>query len=117
MRKLICVLLVLSMLFSLAGCSGVLGNTFFLFLVAMGDDGTEKDDVFEFVCEEEKALLKAIENGDFSSFENKTPLTDLKYSFPSSTLNVLILLHPWKLFNIEDTFLSIVNSSSFFAGG
>ena len=26
---------------------------------------------FEFVCEKEEALLQAIENGDFSAFENK----------------------------------------------
>ena len=71
MRKLICALLVLCMFFSLAGCSGVLGNAFFLFLVATSDDSADKDDVFEFVCEKEEALLQAIENGDFSAFENK----------------------------------------------
>ena len=71
MKKIICVLLVLSMLFSLAGCSDVLGGTFFLFLVATGDDSANKDEVFEFVCEKEEELLKAIENEDFSAFENK----------------------------------------------
>ena len=71
MKKLICVFLVLCMLFSLAGCSDVLGSAFFLLLSGTSDDSANKDDVFEFVCEEEKALLTAIENGDFSAFENK----------------------------------------------
>lgn len=71
MRKLICMLLVLCMLFSLTGCSDVLGGAFFLFLAATSDDSADKDDVFEFVCEQEETLLKAIEDGDFSAFENK----------------------------------------------
>lgn len=71
MKKLICALLVLCMLFSLSGCSDVLGGAFFLLLAATSDDSANKDDVFEFVCEEEEALLKAIGDGDFSAFENK----------------------------------------------
>ena len=72
MKKTICLLLVLCMLFSLAGCSEkVLGGALFYFLVATGDDRAGKNDIFEFVCEEEDALLKAVENGDFSAFENK----------------------------------------------
>lgn len=71
MKKLICAFLVICLLFSLAGCSDVLGGTFFLLLAATSDDGADKDDVFEFVCEEEEALLKAIADGDFSAFENK----------------------------------------------
>ena len=71
MKKLLCVFLVICMLFSLAGCSDVLGGAFFLLLTATSDDSADKDDVFEFVCEEEEALLKAIEDGDFSAFENK----------------------------------------------
>lgn len=71
MRKLICVILVLCMLFSLVGCSDVLGGTFFLFLAATSDDSANKDDIFEFICNGEEALLEAIEQGDFSDFENK----------------------------------------------
>ena len=71
MKKIICVLLVLCMSFSLVGCSDVVGGAFFLFLAATSDDSANKDDVFQFVCEEEEALLKAIEDGDFSAFENK----------------------------------------------
>ena len=70
MTKLFCVLIVLCMSFSLAGCS-VLDGAFFLLLAATSDDSASKDDVFEFVCKEEEALLKAIEDGDFSAFENK----------------------------------------------
>lgn len=77
MKKIICVLLVLCMLFSLVGCSDVLGGAFFLYLVATGDDSADKDDVFEFVCEKEEELLKAIEEGDFSAFENKGFIKDI----------------------------------------
>lgn len=71
MRKIICVLLVLCMLFSLTGCSEMIGSAYFLFLIATGDDSADKEDVFAFVCEEEDALLKAIDDRDFSAFENK----------------------------------------------
>ena len=68
MKKLLCVLLVLCMLFSLSGCAG---GALFLFLIATGDDSANKDEVIEFVCAKEEELLKAIEDGDFSAFENK----------------------------------------------
>ncbi len=71
MKKMICGLLVLCMLFSLVGCSDSLGGALFLFLAATGDDSAAKEEIFEFVCEEEEALLQAIEKGDFSAFENK----------------------------------------------
>lgn len=77
MKKLICVLLVLCMLFSLTGCSDILGGVFFLFLVITGDDSADKDDVFEFVCEKEEELLKSIEDGDFSAFENSGFVKDV----------------------------------------
>lgn len=67
MKKFVCVLLGLCTMFFLVGYGGV----FLLFLSATANDGADKDIVFEFVCEEEAALLKAIENGDFSAFENK----------------------------------------------
>ena len=71
MKKIICVLLVLCMFLSMTGCSEVLGGAFFLFLVAAVDDRAGKNAVFEFVCEKENDLLKAIEAGDFSAFENQ----------------------------------------------
>ena len=71
MKKPICVVLVLCFLLFLLGCSGVLGAVWFMFLVAAGDDRADKNEVLEFVCEKEDELLKAIENGDFSAFENQ----------------------------------------------
>lgn len=71
MKKFICMILLACMLFSMAGCSDVLGGAFFLFLVATSDDSADKDNVFEFVHEKEAELLKSIEVGDFSAFENK----------------------------------------------
>lgn len=70
-KKGLSLLLVVIMLFSLSGCSDILGGAFFLFLVATGDDSADKDEVFEFLCENEEELLGAIENGDFSAYENK----------------------------------------------
>ena len=71
MKKFLCYILVLCMLLSLAGCSEkVLGGVLFLLLVASDDDSADKDDIFEFVCEKEEELLEAIENGEYSAFEN-----------------------------------------------
>jgi len=78
MKKLLCVLLVLCMLVSLSGCAEkVLGSALFLFLAATGDDSADKEDIFEFVLKNEEALLKAIENEDFSSVENKGLIKDI----------------------------------------
>ena len=77
MKKIICVLLILCMLLTLVGCSEILGSAYFLFLVVMGDDGAVKDDIFAFVREKENELLKAIQDGDFSDFENKGFIQDI----------------------------------------
>ena len=77
MKKIICMFLVLCMLLPLAGCSDVLGGAFFLFLGATSDDSADKDEIIEFVCEKEDELLKAIEDGDFSAFENKGFIKDI----------------------------------------
>ena len=76
-KKGLCLLLVAIMLFSLSGCSDIMGGAFFLFLVAAGDDRADQDDIFEFVCENEEALIKAIEEGDFSGFENQGFIKDI----------------------------------------
>lgn len=76
-KKGLSLLLVVIMLFSLSGCSEIMGGAFFLFLVATGDDSADKDEVFEFVCENEEELLQAIEDGDFSSFENQGFIKDI----------------------------------------
>ena len=67
LKKGLALLLAVIMVFSLSGCSDILGGALFLFLVATGDDSADKDEVFEFVCENEEELLEAIEIGDFSA--------------------------------------------------
>ena len=62
------------MLFSLTGCADILGGALFLLLIASGDDRVDKDGIFEFVFDNEKELLNAIENNDFSVFENAGPI-------------------------------------------
>jgi hypothetical protein len=66
------------MLLPLIGCSEKdLAGAFFLLLVLTGDDSADKADVFEFVCDNEDELLKAIENEDFSAFENQGFIKDI----------------------------------------
>lgn len=67
MKKIICLLLILCLLVSLSGCRSL----YFLALVAGSDDGAERDEIFAFVREHEDALLRAVEAGDFSAFENQ----------------------------------------------
>lgn len=70
-KKVVAFLLAASMLFTLTGCSDWVGGLAFLAMVLMSDDSADKDDVFAFVQENEAALLKAIEDKDFSDYENK----------------------------------------------
>ena len=62
---------VLIFIFSLSACADLPGGALFLSLVASSDDSADQNEVFEFVCENEEELLKAIENGNFSAYENK----------------------------------------------
>lgn len=68
-KKFLCALLVITMLFSMTGCSELFGCVFFLSLIASGDDRAEQTDIFQFVRKNENTLLQAIESGDFSAFE------------------------------------------------
>lgn len=78
MKRIVCLLLVLCMMVSLAGCvEEIVGSAVFLFLVATGDDRAGKEDIFTFVCENEADLLAAIDSGDFSDFENKGFIQDI----------------------------------------
>jgi hypothetical protein len=70
-KKVVAFLLAASMLFTLTGCSDLVGGLAFLAMVLMSDDSADKDEVFAFVQEKEAALLKAIEDKDFSAYENK----------------------------------------------
>lgn len=61
MRKVVLrLLLSLAVLMIMPGCG-----------IAIGDDRTDKEDIFEFVCEMEEQLRNAIDEGDFSAFENQ----------------------------------------------
>lgn len=77
LKKGLSLLLAVIMLFSLSGCADILGGAFFLFLVATGDDRADKDDIFEFVFDNEEELLNAIENNDLSAFENHGLIKDI----------------------------------------
>lgn len=76
-KRLVCLLLAVVMVFSVSACTDLVGKAFFLFLIAIGDDRADKGDIFEFVCEHEEDLLKAVEDGDFSTFENQGPVKDI----------------------------------------
>ena len=71
LKRVFALLLAVILTFSLSGCSNILGGAVFLFLIAMGDDRADEEDIFAFVIENEEALLQAIETGDFSAFENQ----------------------------------------------
>ena len=77
LKKGFALLLAVIMVFSLSGCADILGGAFFLFLVATGDDRADKDEVFDFVSENEEELLKSIEAGDYSAFENQGFIKDI----------------------------------------
>ena len=77
LKKGLSLLLAATMVLSMSGCSDILGSTLFFFLVVTGDDSADKDEVFEFVCENEKELLEAIECNDFSQYENKGFIKDI----------------------------------------
>lgn len=76
-KKGVSILLAAVLLLALLGGSGILGGVCFLFLVAAGDDRADKDEIFEFVREQEEELLEAVEDGDFSSFENQGFIKDI----------------------------------------
>lgn len=72
MKKFLYVMLILCMVFPvLKFTEAVVGSVVFLFLVATSDDSADKDEVLELVCDKEEELIKAIEDGDLSDFENK----------------------------------------------
>lgn len=76
-KKVLALLLTLTLVLSMSGCTELFGILFLNYLVEKGDDRADKDEVFEFVREHEEELLKAVEEGDFSAFENKGPIKDI----------------------------------------
>lgn len=71
LKKIAAFLLAASLLLTLTGCSDLIAGITFTVVGLMSDDRADKDDIFEFVWENEAALLKAIEDKDFSAYENK----------------------------------------------
>lgn len=76
-KRVVCLLLVVAMMFSMSACTDLVGKAIFLFFIATGDDRADKADIFEFVREHEEDLLKAVEAGDLSAFENQGPIRDI----------------------------------------
>lgn len=70
-KKVICLFLIVFTMFSLSGCSDAIVEAIVLFAVITGDDRADKGEIINYVCENEEELLKAIDDGDFSKFENK----------------------------------------------
>ena len=68
MKKFLFQVLAACMAVLLSGC--IAGGAF-AFMVLIDDDSAKKEEVFAFVCEQEAALLAAIEAGDFSAFEDQ----------------------------------------------
>lgn len=78
LKKGLCLVLALILIFTLSGCADILGGAFFLLLVATSDDSADKDEVLAFVCDHEKELMKAVETADFSAFENQGFIRDIR---------------------------------------
>lgn len=77
LKKSICVLLVVAMMFSLCGCSDLLAAVGILAVIMTSDDRADKDEIFVFVRDHESQLLSAIEKDDFTEFENQGFIKDI----------------------------------------
>lgn len=81
-KKILCMLLAFVMIFSLSGCvctiDEAVSSAVFLFFCATDSGGyADKDEIISFVCENEEALRSAVEENDFSGFENKGIVEDV----------------------------------------
>ena len=76
-KKALTLLLTLTLVLSMSGCTELFGVLFFSYLVTKDDDRADKDEIFEFVRENEEKLMQAIEAEDFSAFENKGPIKEI----------------------------------------
>lgn len=80
MIKLLCLLLVICIPFS--SLSGyvkiILVSPVVYILISANNERADKDEIFRFVCENEEELLKAIENENFSQFENNGFIKSIK---------------------------------------
>lgn len=68
MKKLwLCLSLLAFLCLSLTGC---VGEMMFFGMIANNDDRADKEEIFRFVLEHEDVLVRAIETGHVSAFEN-----------------------------------------------
>ena len=71
LKRALCLVLTVLMLFSLSGCKDiVVAGMFFWLIVTDEDTRAEKGDIFTFVLENEDALRIAIADGNFSAYED-----------------------------------------------
>lgn len=77
-KRALSLLMTVSMLFVLSGCSDAWGGAYFLLLIAAGDNRADRTEIFGFVRENEEALMTAIEEGDFSALENTGFIRDIE---------------------------------------
>ena len=75
LKKGLCILLTVILLFSLCGCSKLM---IFAMMSAAGDDRASKEDICEFVRENETELMNAINQRDYFEFENERIIKDIK---------------------------------------
>lgn len=72
LKRLLCLLLTGTLLFSLSACVGVKdlwGGAFFLFLIAASDDRADKENIAAFVETHQDELLTCIQTHDYSALE------------------------------------------------
>ena len=77
MKKIICLILTVLVLFSLSGCSERIAGAFMWFLVTTDDDRAAKEDIFAFVSDNEDALRKAIADNDYTAFAEHEIIKDV----------------------------------------
>ena len=65
MKKIIGILLILSIMMSFATCKL--------------EDRATKESIISFVSENEESILKCIERGDYTSIENNKPITEISF--------------------------------------
>ena len=77
MKKVLSALLILLLVFSLSGCSNLFGMFIMICAAGSSDDRAEKTDIIEFVIEHEEALREAVEQNDYTAFENSDIVLDI----------------------------------------
>ena len=81
MKKKICIILLVVLLVPLyaIACSKVLIVGGMAILSLTGDNRAEKEDIIDYVYENEEELLMAIEQMDFSDYENQGIIKEVRY--------------------------------------